>query len=93
VKGMEQALVFMQNNSTETLAIARREFPSLDPEIVNAAVKRMLNEGVYPKNVDITPKALTVAMDTQISLGNLKQQPNYSTFIVQNYIHQALAAK
>lgn len=45
------------------------------------------------RNVDIPQRALTVATDTQISLGNLKQQPNYSTFIVQNYIHRALAAK
>ncbi|MEA3104209.1 MAG: NitT/TauT family transport system substrate-binding protein, partial [Caballeronia mineralivorans] len=45
------------------------------------------------KNVDITPKALTVAMDTQIALGNLKQQPKYDTFIVRNYIQPALAAK
>ncbi|MFM0121694.1 hypothetical protein P0D73_22850 [Paraburkholderia sp. RL18-101-BIB-B] len=65
----------------------------VDPKIVNAAVKRMLDEGVYPRNVDITPKSLTVAMDTQIALGNLKQQPKYNTFIAQNFIHQALAAK
>jgi NitT/TauT family transport system substrate-binding protein len=93
VKGMEQALQFMQRNPTDTLAIARKEFPNLDPDVVNAAVKRMLDEGVYPKNVEITPKALTVAMDTQIALGNLKQQPAYNTFIVQNYMREALAAK
>ncbi len=61
--------------------------------MVDAAVKRMLADGVYPKNVDITPKALTVAMDTQIALGNLKQQPKYDTFIARNYIQPALAAK
>jgi NitT/TauT family transport system substrate-binding protein len=65
----------------------------VDPKIVNAAVKRMLDDGVYPRNVDIAPKSLTVAMDTQIALGNLKQQPKYNTFIAQNFIHQALAAK
>jgi NitT/TauT family transport system substrate-binding protein len=62
-------------------------------QIVNAAVKHMLDEGVYPMNVDITPESLTAAMDTQIALGNLKQQPKYDTFIAQNFIHQALAAK
>jgi ABC-type nitrate/sulfonate/bicarbonate transport system ATPase subunit len=57
------------------------------------AVKRMLTEDAYPKSVDITPKALTVAMDTQIGLGNLKQQPKYDTFIARNYMQAALAAK
>jgi NitT/TauT family transport system substrate-binding protein len=93
VKGLEEALVFMQTNPTETAAIARKEFPTLDPAIVNAAVTRMLHEGVYPKSVDITPKALEVGMDTQIALGNLKQQPKYENFVVRTYIKQALAGK
>ncbi len=93
VKALQQALVFMQTNPKETAEIAVKEFPTLDPTVVDAAVARMLNEAVYPKNVDITPKALTVAMDTQIALGNLKQQPKYQDFIVPTFIHQALAAK
>jgi NitT/TauT family transport system substrate-binding protein len=62
-------------------------------QIVSAAVKRMLDEGVYPMNVDITPKSPTAAMGMRIALGNPKQQPKYDTFIAQNFIHQALAAK
>jgi NitT/TauT family transport system substrate-binding protein len=79
VRGLQQALVYMQAKPAETAAIARKEFPSID--------------AVYPKSVDITPKALSVAMDTQIGLGNLKQQPKYDTFIVRNYIQSALSAK
>ncbi len=93
VTGLQHALVYMQTNPTGTVEIARKEFPTLDPVVVEAAVKRMLAENVYPKSVDITPKALTVAMDTQISLGNLKQQPKYDAFIVRSYIQPALAAK
>jgi NitT/TauT family transport system substrate-binding protein len=93
VKGLQNALAYMQSNPAESAAIARKEFPTLDAAVVDAAVKRMLAEGVYPKNVDITPKALTVAMDTQIALGNLKAQPKYDTFIVHSYIQPALAAK
>jgi len=44
--------------------------------------------------VDITPaRRLPLRMDTQIALGNLKQQPKYDTFIVHSYIQPALAAK
>jgi NitT/TauT family transport system substrate-binding protein len=93
VKGLQDALVYMRTNPAQTAAIARQEFPTLDPAVVDAAVKRMLTEGVYPKSVDIAPKALTVAMDTQIALGNLKQQPKYDTFIERKYIKSALAVK
>ena len=93
VKGLQKALVYMQSDEAGTMAIARKEFPQLEPAVVDAAVKRMLTEGVYPKSVDITPQALTVAMQTQITLGNLKAQPVYDTFIDRNYIKKALATK
>ncbi len=93
VKGLQAALVYMQSNQAGTIDIARKEFPTLDQAVVDAAVKRMISEGVYPKSVDISPGALTVAMDTQIALGNLKQQPKYDSFINRSYIQAALGGK
>jgi NitT/TauT family transport system substrate-binding protein len=93
VKGLQDALLYMRSNPAGTAEIARKEFPTLDPVVVDAAVKRMLAEGVYPSDVDVSPAALTVAMDTQIALGNLKQQPKYDAFINRSYIQPVLAAK
>jgi NitT/TauT family transport system substrate-binding protein len=61
--------------------------------VVEAAVKRMLGDGVYPPSVDITADALKVSMDTQIALGNLASQPDYKAFVVKKFIDQALAMK
>ncbi|MFC3675335.1 ABC transporter substrate-binding protein [Ferrovibrio xuzhouensis] len=91
VNGMELALRYMQTNVDDTVAIAKQEFPTLDGKIVEAAVRRMIAEGVYPKNVDTTPEALKVSMDTQIALGNLKEQPVYDKFVVRDYVKKALA--
>lgn len=88
---LEMAMRFMHANEAETIAIAKKEFPKLDPAIVEAATKRMLSEGVYPKSVDITPEALTLGLDTQIALGNLKKQPDYKTFVPKTYIDKAIA--
>jgi len=93
VKALEMALRFMATKQDETIAIAKKEFPTLDPQVVEAAVKRMLVEKVYPTSVDISADALKVAMDTQIALGNLKEQPSYSAFVVKKYIEPALASK
>ncbi|HEY0122902.1 MAG TPA: ABC transporter substrate-binding protein, partial [Rhizobium sp.] len=46
VKGLQNALLFMQTDEPGTIAIAKREFPSLDPAVVEAAVKRMLSEHI-----------------------------------------------
>jgi NitT/TauT family transport system substrate-binding protein len=91
--GMEMAMRFMAKNEARTVEIAKKEFPNLDPTVVEAAVKRMLGDGVYPPSVDITPEALKVSMDTQIALGNLAAQPDYKAFVVKKFIEPALAMK
>lgn len=93
VNAMEMAMRFMQANEAKTVAIAKKEFPTLDPVVVEASVKRMLADGVYPKSVDITPDALKVAMATQIALGNLAAQPDYAKFVAKDLISPALAMK
>jgi NitT/TauT family transport system substrate-binding protein len=93
VNAMEMAMRFMNTNEAKTIEIAQKEFPTLDPAVVAAAVKRMLFDGVYPPSVDITADALKVAMDTQIALGNLASQPDYKTFVVKKFIDPALAMK
>jgi len=93
VNGMEMAIRFMATNEAKTVEIAQKEFPTLDPAVVAAAVKRMLFDGVYPPSVDITADALKIAMDTQIALGNLASQPDYKTFVVKKFIEPALAMK
>ena len=93
VNGMEMAMRFMAKNEAKTVEIAKKEFPNLDPVVVEAAVKRMLADGVYPPSVDITPEALKVSMDTQIALGNLASQPDYKAFVVRKYIEPAVAMK
>jgi NitT/TauT family transport system substrate-binding protein len=93
VNGMEMAMRFMAKNEAKTVEIAKKEFPTLDPTVVEAAVKRMLADGVYPTSVDITADALKVSMDTQIALGNLSSQPDYKSFVVKKFIDPALAMK
>ena len=93
VNGMEMAMRFMTKEPAKTVEVAKKEFPTLDPVVVEAAVKRMLADAVYPSSVDISADALKVAMDTQIALGNLATQPDYSAFVVKKFIDPALAMK
>jgi NitT/TauT family transport system substrate-binding protein len=93
VNGMEMAMRFMAKNEARTVEIAKKEFPNLDPAVVESAVRRMLAEAVYPPSVDISADALKVAMETQIALGNLAGQPDYKSFVVKKFIDPALAMK
>ena len=91
VNGLEAALASMQSDPAGAVAIAKKEFPKLEPAVVEAAVKRMLAENVYPTTVETTPDALKTAMQTQIDLGNLKAQPDYASFVVQTYARKAMS--
>ncbi len=91
VNAMEMAFRFMHANPDETIAIAQKEFPSLDKKVVEAAVKRMLKESVYPTSVETTNDAFETAMKTQIALGNLKEAPDYATFVFPDYVKKAMA--
>ena len=91
--GLESALRFIHTEVPETVAIAQKEFPTLDPAVVEAAVKRMIEEHVYPDSVEITPAALKLGLDTQIALGNLAAQPDFDSFVDSRYFKQAAAAK
>jgi NitT/TauT family transport system substrate-binding protein len=93
VKGLEMAMRFMPANEARTIEIAKAEFPNLDPVVVEAAVKRMIADSVYPASVDITADALKIAMNTQIALGNLSAQPDYATFVDKTFISPAVAMK
>ena len=93
VNGLEAALRSIRTDAAGAIAIAKKEFPTLDAAVVEAAVKRMIADDVYPPSVDITPAALKVSMDTQIALGNLAAQPVYDKFIATTYIRKALETK
>jgi NitT/TauT family transport system substrate-binding protein len=93
VNGLQHAIAYMQSDPKRAAEIARKEFPTLEPAVVDAAVHRMLTEGVYPKSVEISSAALKTALATQIALGNLNAQPDYSEFVVQKYIRRTMAAK
>ena len=71
----------------------RRSSLNSDPAVVEAATKRMIAGRVYPDSVDIAPEALKTGLNTQIFLGNLKEQPDYKTFVARSYIEKALSSQ
>ena len=93
VDGMQAAIRLMQSEPAKAVAVAKKEFPNLDPTVVEAAVKRMMGDKVYPESVDITPDALKIALDTQIALGNLAAQPDYGAFVRRDFITKAMAGQ
>ena len=81
VKAMEASLAYIHANPAEAQAIARKEFPNMAPEVVNKAVKRMIDSNVYlPKGL-VTESAFKTAIDVQKFIGNLKTDIPYGDIV------------
>lgn len=81
VTGIDRALKEMRRNPPAAVESGLKLFPDLDSKVVEASVKRLINDGVYADSVAIAPQALTDAFQTQIDLGNLPAQPDQSNLL------------
>lgn len=91
VNGLQKALAMIQRDPQEAARIARGQFPNLDPQVVAAAVERMVEEGVYAPSVDITEDGMNTSLGVQIALGNLGSQPEFKQFVDKQFITKALS--
>lgn len=72
VDAIAEAESLMQKSPDIAYRVAASEFTSLDKNVVNSAVKRMLNQKIYPAAPSISKQAFQAALDLQLSIGNIK---------------------
>ncbi|GAB7386631.1 ABC transporter substrate-binding protein [Bacillaceae bacterium] len=81
VRSIEESLDYIHRNPDEAKAVARKEFPNLDGETVDAAVQRMIDSNVYPQKANINETAFQNAMEIQKFVGNIQKDVNYDDII------------
>ncbi|MDX9838931.1 MAG: ABC transporter substrate-binding protein [Azoarcus sp.] len=91
VSAINDSLTMMHGAPEKAQAVARKEFPSLDGAVVDAAVKRMLDNNVYPQDVGITAKAFTNAIDMQKFVGNIKTDMIYTDIVEPRFAKVAMS--
>jgi len=72
VKSIGEAEALIQQSHDTAKAVARAEFPTLDPKIVDSAVQRLIDQKIYAATPDISEQAFRNALDLQESIGNIK---------------------
>lgn len=72
VKSIGEAEALIQQSPDTAKAVARTEFPSLDPKIVDSAVARLINQNIYAASPAISEQAFRNALELQESIGNIK---------------------
>jgi NitT/TauT family transport system substrate-binding protein len=72
VAGLDDAIHYMNTDKAGAAEVAVTEFPQMSPDVVHAAVKRLFDENVYPKDALITESAFAHALALQVGIGNIK---------------------
>lgn len=80
VTAYEQSLQFIQSDYEGTLAIAQKRLPNLPPEVVRAALKRLIDSGCIPKHAAIDASSWQKLLQIRVDVGDLRSMPQKTLF-------------
>jgi NitT/TauT family transport system substrate-binding protein len=90
VNAIADAEKLMQTSPQIAYKVAVAEFPSLEKAVVEAAVKRMLEQKIYPATPSISREAFQAGLDLQISIGNIKKgEVTYESAVDNSFAEKA----
>ena len=72
VNGLQRALTFIAKNPESSAVVLEQNFPSLKPEIVKAAMKRMVEDQTIPRTAVIQKDAWLRTLEIRKTVGDLK---------------------
>ena len=90
VAAMQDAIRFIRTDPAGVNDVALQEFPSLPPDEVRAAVKRIMREKVYPTSALITPASYDNAQKLPLSLGTIKTPMPYADIVDASFANETM---
>jgi NitT/TauT family transport system substrate-binding protein len=75
VTAYEQAFQYIQNNPDGALAIARKRLPTLPPDVIRAALNRLVSSGCIPKHAQVDPESWRKLLQIRVDVGDLHAMP------------------
>lgn len=75
VTAYEQAFQYIQSDFKGALKIAEKRLPNLKPEIIRAALKRLVDSGCIPKHAKVDPESWRKLLEIRVDVGDLKAMP------------------
>ena len=72
VASLDQAEQAAHANPADVIAFAKSRFPNVPPAVAEAAIKRMLDSGVFPAAARVSESGWTNAINLRVKAGDLK---------------------
>ncbi|RXZ33962.1 ABC transporter substrate-binding protein [Oxalobacteraceae bacterium CAVE-383] len=90
VGAMADAEKLMRSSPDVAYRVAVQEFPSLEKSVVEAAVKRLLDQKIYPATPSISKQAFQSGLDLQVYIGNIKPgEVTYESAVDNSFAEKA----
>jgi len=80
VTAYEHALQFIQTDFNGTLDIAKKRLPNLAPNVVQAALKRLIESGCIPKHAAVNAESWRKLLQIRVDVHDLKEIPTKQLF-------------
>ncbi|NTU50597.1 MAG: ABC transporter substrate-binding protein [Desulfobulbaceae bacterium] len=80
VTAYEEAFQFIQNDFEGALKIAQKRLPNLPPDVVRAALRRLVDSGSIPKHAMVNPESWRKLLEIRVDVGDLKAMPSKELF-------------
>jgi len=80
VTAYEQALQYIQTDFDGTLNIAKKRLPNLAPNVVQAALRRLIDSGCIPKHAAVNSESWRKLLQIRVDVHDLKEIPAQQLF-------------
>lgn len=90
-RALVRALEFTDQNREEAFEIARKEFPTFDPDVLRATIDRGYDDGLWEFTGQITPESIDTALAVVRASGVLKDADDpvaYDEIVDMTFIEQ-----
>ena len=92
INAYEKALQYVHSDFQGTVKIAQERLPNIPPDIVEAALKRLIESGSIPKTAKVDPESWRKLLDIRVDVGDLKEMPKVD-LVDNSFAEKALSEK
>ncbi len=75
VTAYEQAFRYIQKDFEGTLGIARARLPTLQPDVIRMALRRLIDSGCIPKHAGVDPESWRKLLEIRVDVKDLAKMP------------------
>lgn len=84
VNGLYKAFDFIEANKEEAIEVAVKEFKEIDPDIVEMAVTRSIEDGLWDAK-NLSEESFIQSMEIVVEAGKLDKVPSYASLVEDRF--------